>query len=257
MKLRLQSWHWLIVYGLLIYLVFLLIYLPASVAWSMAPKDVKRTVSISNMQGSAWSARADNIVLKGFELGKAEWTVNPFALVIGQLSGKLNVRHALGQMETGYNLGSDQAIELSNVSGEFSAAILDAAFPPFMLAGSIHSQLESVQIQGRSLLTATGELQWRDASITGIADVSLGNVTFKASPEAKGTKLQVSNEGGVIAISGDIRVTGNGRYRLNLLLSSRDKQNTEVRDILIVLGQGRADAQGRVRFSQSGKLPGW
>ena len=255
MKLRLQSWHWLIAYGLLIYLLFLVINLPASMAWSMAPEDVKRTVSISNMQGSAWSARADNIVIKGFELGKADWTVNPLALVLGQLGGKLNVRHALGQMETGYNLSADQTIELSNVNGEFSAAILDAAIVPFMLAGSIHSQLESVQIQGRSLLTATGELQWRDASITGVADVSLGNITFKASPEAKGTKLQVSNEGGVIAISGDIRVTGNGRYRLNLLLSSRDNRNTDLKNMLAVLG--RADAQGRVRFNQAGRLPGW
>ena len=255
MKLRLQRWHWLIAYGLLIYLLFLVINLPASFVWSMAPKDIKRGINVTNIQGSAWSARADNIVIKNFELGKAEWTVNPFTLTLGKLGGNINIRHALGQMQSGYNLSSDQLLVLSDVNSEFSAAILDETFPPFTLTGSIHSQLESVQIQGRSLFAATGDLQWRNASITGVADVSLGNVSFKASPEAKGTKLQVTNEGGVIAISGDIRVTANGRYRLNLLLSSRDKQNTDLKNMLAILG--RADAQGRIRFSQAGKLPGW
>ena len=255
MKLRLQSWHWLIAYGLLFYLLFLLINLPASVVWSMAPQEIKSSIRINNMHGSAWSARADDIVIRGFELGKAKWTVNPFMLALGKLGGNIHIRHALGQLESGYNLSSDQRIELADVNGEFSAAILDAAIPPFMLTGTIHSELDTVEIQGRTLFAATGNLQWRNASITGVADVPLGNLTFKATPEAKVTKLQVTNEGGVIAISGDIRVTGNGRYRLNLLLSSRDKQNTDLKNMLAVLG--RADAQGRVRFSQAGRLPGW
>lgn len=254
MKLRLQPWHWLIAYGLFIYLIFLLINLPASLVWSMAPTDIKRSVNIINLQGSAWSARADNIVIKGFELGKAQWTVNPFLLVVGKLGGDINIRHALGQLQSGYNLSTNQQIELSDVNADFSAAILDAAIPPFLLAGTITSQLDSVQYQGQSLLAATGDLQWRNASITGVADVSLGTLTFKASPAAEGTNLQVSNEGGVIAISGDIRVTGNGRYKLDLLLSSRDNRNTDLKNILAVLGQ--ADAQGRVRFTQAGIIPG-
>ncbi len=255
MKLKLQSWQWLLAYGLVIYVLFLVINLPASVVWSMAPQHIERSVNITNLQGSAWSASADNIVIKGFELGKAEWTLNPFLLFIGKLGGDINIRHALGQAESDYRLDSDQMIELSDLNGEFSAAILDPAIPPFMLAGSIHSQLESVQIQGRTLFEATGTLQWRNASISGVQDVSLGNLTFNASPEAKGTRLQVSNEGGLIAVSGDIRLAGNGRYNLNLLLSSRDKRNTDLKSMLAVLG--RADAQGRVRFTQAGRLPGW
>ena len=255
MKLRLRPWYWLIAYGLFIYLLFLVINLPVNVVWSLAPKEIQRSLAITNMQGSAWSASADNIVIRNFELGKAEWTLNPFRLVTGKLAGNINLRHALGQLQSGYKLDTDQMIELSDVNAKFSAAILDPAIPPFTLGGSIHSQLESVKIQGRSLFEATGDLQWRNASISGVADVALGNLTFKATPEAKGTKLQVTNEGGPIAISGDIRVTGNGRYRLNLLLSSRDNQNTDLKNMLAMLG--RPDAQGRVRFSPSGKLPGW
>jgi hypothetical protein len=254
MKLKLQSWQWLVAYGLFIYLVFLVINLPAGIVWSFAPQHIQKSVNITNLHGSAWSSGADSIVLKGFALGKTEWTLNPFLLFIGKLGGRINVQHALGQIESGFSINSDQ-IELSDVNGEFSAAILDPAIRPFMLTGSIHSELESLQIQGRVLFEATGTLQWRNASITGVQDVSLGNLIFKASPEAKGTQLQVTNEGGLIAVSGDIRITGNGRYNLNLLLSSRDSGNTDLKSMLAVLG--RADAQGRVRFTQAGRLPGW
>ena len=255
MKLKLKSWHWLVLYGISIYLLFLVINLPVSVVWSLSSKDIQRNVNITNLQGSAWSAKADNIIINGLDLGKAEWTLNPFLLFIGKLGGHIDVRHALGQAESDFSINSDQMIELSDLSGEFSAAIFDPAIRPFMLAGSINSQLESLQIQGKVLLEATGTLQWRNASISGVQDVSLGNLTFNASPEAKGTRLQVSNEGGLIAVSGDIRLAGNGRYNLNLLLSSRDNRNTDLKSMLAVLG--RADAQGRVRFTQAGRLPGW
>ena len=255
MKLKLQSWHWLVIYGVSIYLLFLVINLPAGVVWSSLPKDIKGSVNISNLHGSAWSAGADNIVINGFKLGKAEWTLNPFLLFIGELGGHIKVRNALGKAESGFNINSDQMIELSDLDSEFSAAIFDPAIRPFMLEGVITSQIDPLQIQSKVLLEATGTLQWRNASITGVQDVSLGNLTFQASPEAKGTRLQVTNEGGLIAVSGDIRLAGNGRYNLNLLLSSRDKQNTDLKSMLAVLG--RADAQGRVRYTQAGKLPGW
>ncbi len=255
MKLKLHSWHWLVVYGISVYFLFLLINLPAGVVWSSLPNDIKRSINISNLHGSAWSAGADNIVINGFELGKAEWTLNPFLFFVGKLGGHIHVRNALGQAESGFSVNSDQMIELSDLNSEFSAAIFDPAIRPFMLEGAITSQLDSLQIQGKVLLEATGTLLWRDASLTGVQDVSLGNLTFQASPEAKGTRLQVTNEGGIIAVSGDIRLAGNGRYNLNLLLSSRDNRNADLKSMLAVLG--RADAQGQVRFTQAGKLPGW
>ena len=255
MKLKLRSWHWLVAYGISIYLLFLLINLPANVVWSMAPESIQQSVNITNLHGNAWSSSADNIVINGYELGKADWTLNPFLFFFGKLGGHMNVRQAFGQAECGYSINSDQQIELTDLNAEFSAAIIDPAIRPFMLEGVITSQLDTLQVQARKLFQASGTLQWRDASITGVQDVSLGNLTFKASPEAKGTRLQVTNEGGLIEVSGDIRLAGNGRYNLNLLLSSRDNRNRDLKSMLAVLG--RADAQGRVRFTQAGILPGW
>ncbi len=255
MKLKLQPWQWLVAYGVIIYLVFLVINLPASVAWSMAPKQLQQRVNFTNLHGSAWSTRADGLNINGHQLGRVEWSLNPFLFFIGKLGGHINIRQPLGQAESGFSVTADQTIALSDLEGEFNAAIFDPAIRPFMLTGSITSQLDSLLFQNRVMLEATGTLQWRDASITGVQDISLGNLTFKASPEAKGTRLQVTNEGGLIAVSGDIRLAGNGRYNLNLLLSSRDEGNTELKNILAVLG--RTDAQGRVRFTQAGRLPGW
>jgi hypothetical protein len=254
MKWKFSSWQWLTAYGLIIYLLFLIINLPANFVWSLAPQQIKRSVIVSNLQGSAWSARADSIIVNDFELGKTNWTLNPLLLFIGKLGGHINVRNAMGQAQSNFAIQTDQLVELSDLTSEFNAAMLDPAFRLFTFAGVIKSDLSSLQLQRKAQLTAIGSLQWNDAAISG---VQLGNVLFKASPESKGTRLEVTNEGGEIAISGDIRVAGNGRYNLNLLLSNRDKRRRDINTTLSVIGGGRPDAQGRVRFNQQGMLQGW
>ena len=255
MKWKFTSWKWLIAYGVILYLLFLIISLPANVVWSLAPQQLKRGVIVSNLQGSAWSARADSIIVNGIELGKTSWTLNPLLFFIGKLGGHITVRNAMGEAQSGFTIQTDQLVELSNLTAEFNAAMLDPAIRPFTLTGVLESELNTLQLQQKVQLTATGILRWNNASITGVQEVALGNVLLNASPEAKGTRLQVSNEGGLIAISGDIRVAGNGRYTVNLLLSNRDNRRTDINTILSVLG--RADAQGRVRFNQQGMLQGW
>jgi hypothetical protein len=239
----------------ILYLLFLVISLPANVVWSLAPQQLKRGVIVSNLQGSAWSASADSIIVNGIELGKSNWTLNPLLLFVGKLGGHITVHNAMSEVQSGFAIQTDQLVELSNLTGEFNAAMLDPAFRPFTFAGIIKSDLDTLELQRKARLMATGTLQWNNASISGVQEVALGNVLLNASPEAKGTRFQVSNEGGLIAISGDIRVAGNGRYTLNLLLSNRDKQRTDINTILSVLG--RLDAQSRVRLNQQGMLQGW
>ncbi len=255
MKLRFSNWKWLTAYGLFIYLIFLLINVPVEIVWSFAPSQLKRGIIVSNLQGSAWSANAGSVIINGYELGKANWTLNPLLLFIGKLGGHIMVRNAMGQAQSDFALQTDQLIELSDLTGEFNAAMLDSALRPFTLTGVIKSELNTLQLQRKVQLSANGNLQWNNATVTGVQEVALGNVQFNASPEAKGTLLKVSNEGGLIGISGDIRVAGNGRYTLNLLLTNRDKRRSDVETMLSVLG--RADAQGRVRFNQQGVLRIW
>jgi general secretion pathway protein N len=255
MKWNFTSWKWLTAYGVVLYLLFLVINLPANVAWSLAPQQIKRSIIVSNLQASAWSGSADSIIVNGIELGKANWSFNPLLLFVGKLGGHITIRNVMGQAQSGFAIQRDDSVELSNLTSEFNAAMLDSAFRPFTFAGIIKSDLNTLELQRKAQLIATGTLQWNNASIAGVQEVALGNVLLNASPEAKGTRLQVSNEGGLIAISGDIRVAGNGRYTLNLLLSNRDKRRTDIDTILSVLG--RADAQGRVRFNQQGMLQGW
>lgn len=255
MKWKFSSWRWLTAYGLMIYLLFLVISLPANFVWSLAPQQLKRSVIVSNLQGSAWSASTDNIIVNGFELGKASWTLNPLLLFLGKFGGHITIRNAMGQAQSGFAIQSNQLVEFSDLTGEFNAAMLDPAIRPFTLAGTIKSELNTLQLQQKVQLAATGTLQWTNASITGVQEVALGNVLLNAAPEAKGTRFQVSNEGGVIAINGDIRVAGNGRYTLNLLLSNRDTRRTDINTILSVLG--KLDGKGRVRLNQQGMLQGW
>lgn len=252
MKLKFANWKWLTAYGVFIYLLFLVINIPADVIWSLIPQEYKRGVIISNLQGNAWSARAENVIVNNYEVGRANWTLNPLLLITGKLGGHLTMRNAMGQAQGNFTVQADQLVELSDLSGEFNAALLDPAFRPFTLAGVIKSELNNLQLQPKSLFAATGILRWNNATVTGVQEVALGNILLNASPQNKGTLLRVSNEGGLIDINGDVRVTANGRYTVNLLLTNRDKNRSDIETMLSVIG--RADAQGRVRFTYQGVL---
>lgn len=254
MKLKFSNWKWLTAYGVLLFLVFLLINIPADVVWSLIPQQYKRGLIVSNLQGNAWSARAENVIINNYELGRANWTLNPLLLLTGKLGGHLTVRNAMGQAQSHFTVQADQLVELSDLSGEFNAALLDPILRPLTLTGAIKSELTTLLLQPKLQLTASGILRWNNATVTGVQEVALGNILLNASPQNKGTLLRVSNEGGLIDIGGDIRVTGNGRYNLNLLLTNRNKNRSDIDDMLLIIGGGRRDSEGRVRFTYQGAL---
>ena len=256
MKLK-PGWrkgYWLIVYGVLGYLLFLVAQLPAAFVWQHLPASLTQKVGFTALEGSAWSATASGVTVNGQALGKVAWSLSPLALVTGRLGGEVQIRNPLGALQADMKVDSAQRLELNDVQGDFNARLLDPLARPVMLDGQIVLALESVRFQPGTLLELSGTAQWRGAGIAGITDLPLGEVRIKAVPDKGGSRLQVSNRGGAIDINGVITVTSGGRYNLDLTLLNRDRQRKDLDTMLAM--RGKADATGRVKFRQAGVIPG-
>jgi len=255
MKLAWRKPSWLIVYGVLGYLLFLVVQVPAGFVWQQLPAGLTQRVAMNSLQGSAWSATASGVRVNGQVLGNVTWSLHPLVLLTGRVGGAVRVRHPLGKVQAKLALDSGQRLALRDVRGDFNAGLLDPLTRPVMLDGQIVLDLEAVRLQRGTLLEASGTVQWREAGVSGITDLPLGQIRIKAVPDNSGTRLQVSNRDGAIEINGVISVTPNGRYRLDLTLRNRDRKRKDLDTMLAMLG--KADATGRVKFRQAGVIPGF
>jgi hypothetical protein len=255
MNLKWRKGYWLIVYGLLGYLLFIVIQLPASIAWRQVPASIKQTISINSLEGSIWSATATGVMVNGHALGKMAWHLSPLALITGHLGGDVQIRHPLGTLQGDFEIDNKQIVELHNLQGKFNAALLEPLARPMMLNGQFNIDIDDARLKRASLLEINGTAQWHDAALSGIQDLELGQILVKAVPNAGGSRLQVSNQNGVIKINGEITLAPNGHYNLNLSLLNRDKRRKELDTVLGMLG--KPDTSGRVNFRQAGIIPGF
>lgn len=255
LNLKWRRDYWLIVYGVIAYLLFLVIQLPVSFVWQQIPAPVKQTISFSSLEGSAWSATATGVIINGYNLGTMSWQLSPLSLLTGHLGGAVQVRHALGTTQGKFDIDNAQLVELHNLQGNLNANLFDSLIRPVMLNGQIHVDIESARLQRSSLLEIEGTAQWRDARISGVQDLDLGQIIIKAVPDAGGSRFQVSNQDGALEVNGEVRLATNGRYDLNLTLMNRDKSRTELDTMLRMLG--KPDARGRVNLKQAGMIPGF
>lgn len=256
MRLPWRAWYGLVIYGFLIYILLLIILFPAKLAWQLVPDTLRKTISITGLEGSAWSAQADHIVINGVDLGKVEWTLNPITLITGKVGGYVKINNVLGHVSGGFSINSDQLVELNDLTGEINASLFDSVARPFLLTGLMKPEIITARLQQKTLLEVTGNIEWQSAMISGVQDVSLGQVLVKAIPDKTGTRLQLTNQGGMIDINGVIQVSGNGQYQTDLYVLNRDKNRKELETGLAMM-LGRPDATGRRRFNTRGRIPGW
>ena len=68
----------------LLYLVFVVVLMPAKWAVQFIPKNAG--VEPSGVSGTIWQGQAQQLMLRGEQIDKVQWQVKPLALLTGQLA---------------------------------------------------------------------------------------------------------------------------------------------------------------------------
>ena len=71
-----------IVIGVIIYLVFLLVYLPANWLVSIAP--LPNNVAISGAEGTLWQGQASLVTIDQRQIEQVSWQLSPWGLLVGK-----------------------------------------------------------------------------------------------------------------------------------------------------------------------------
>ena len=229
---------WLIVLGVVSYLVFLIATLPAAHAWSWFGRKVP--AQAFGLTGTVWSGNAAVVQAGPGRLDAVQWRVKPTALFLGRLGVDARTRlpgdgRAEGdlQLAPGRLHGRDVKLnmpmaDLLRWTGARLAVGVD---------GRVDALLRQVTMNQGRLTSADGVINWHQGVIRlGSRAIPLGEVALRLEPADDGTIGRLANQGGALRIAGTLRLNPDGTFTFDGNANATGQGDDEVRQALALLG---------------------
>lgn len=239
-------------YGFLTYVLFLLAGIPAQQVWEFIPQQSKIRLQITQLEGSLWSGQADNLQINNLSLGQLNWDLNLLPLFVGKIDLDTKIHGPLGKLQSNIAVSIDGSLQATDLSGQIPAESLNPYTLPATLQGKISLDIQNLSYQANQQLQLEGKAHWRNASINMLQTVEIGDVRLLAKADGDGSIVHITNEKSALGIEGTIKLSGKGRYTVNLALLNRDSSRKDIRALLQMLGQ--ADAAGKVHIKRQGQI---
>ena len=239
-----------VIAGLAVFLVVLVLYLPASWVASALPAQVH----CNELGGSVWHGECLGLQYQGATLGDATWNLAPSSAFAGRLSGDVQVRG------TALNAQADLDTRFSGV-GELRNVALRMLLDPALLPqlppqqrGTLTANLARLELgEGAVPRAIEGTIELRDFKQVGAQPMDLGSyqVTFDGSAAQDGALAgKLRDLGGPYIVDGTVKLTPPNGYLVQGYITGRTADAERmVREI--TLG-ATPDASGRSTFSFEG-----
>lgn len=242
-------------FGLVLYLVFLVILFPASLGWKLAPDSIKRQVQITGIQGRIWNGSAQGLIVNRNDLGKLSWTLSPWTLLTGSAAGSFIIDREPEELTGDYRVSGPGKFTLSNVDLRMLGESLEQLTRPFILHGSITASFDSIRYSSGETLHLDGTVNLNYTQVEGLQDIQLGDIEAMVQPEGNGSIASFTNKASPLNIQGKVEMNPNGQMNLTLGLMNQDRTRKDLDNILAVIG--KPDVSGRVtlNYRQRIQLP--
>jgi len=248
---RRQLWLYVGI-ALVSYLLFLVVFLPASwLAWGAA-RFSQGAVHIGAPQGTVWSGNGD-LQLHGAtgaqSLGDLHWRVNPLWLALGRLNVKLSGFGASdGQAELQVARNRMQVESLRASVPVQLAALVYAPAGFFAPTGQLQLDVPRLEINA-SGLHGNGEVVWRGAGNRFSGNTALGDYRIELDGRGETAAIKLSTVNGRLELAGtgQWRVVGDGEIRFNGHAAPKSDA-AQLEPLLNALGHDQGGGRRPIRF---------
>jgi hypothetical protein len=239
-----------IIAGIAVFLVVLVLYLPASWFSSTLPPQVR----CSELGGSIWNGECLGLTVGGAPLGDATWNLAPGSALAGRLVGDVDVRGTVLTARADLDVNFGGSGELHNVTARFP---LDPAFIaqlPRDQRGNVAVDLKRLGVEaGNSIRQIEGTIELHELRQVGAQPLALGSyrLDFDGTTPTDGPVVgKLRDLGGPFAVDGTVTLTPPATYLVQGFITGRSADAERlVREI--TLG-ATPDASGRSVFSFEG-----
>jgi general secretion pathway protein N len=247
MKLRM-----LVVLGVVAFLVFALVTLPARFVLS---RFASAGVQASGVSGTIWNGAAQVLTVGGVRIGSVTWSLRALPLLTGRASADVNVKRVDGFLETQASGWLSGRIAFDALTGSLPLS----ALPPNVIrggwTGTLNLKLPALVLEDGWPIEAAGVVEVIDLTGPANKPANMGSyrVTFAEDDASEENVLRgaLVDLGGPLEISGTIDLQAAERgYRIQGLIKPRPDAPREVVNQLQFLGA--PDEQGRRQFGLEG-----
>lgn len=255
MKLRLV---WLVLLGLFAYALFLLLSLPAAQAWNWLEDQVP--AQAFGLSGTVWNGQAAVVLQQGRRLEAVQWDVKPASLLTGRLRADLQARLPDGRLRGDVSLSPGGRIAVRQLRLDMPAPELlqwagVSGQLPVQVDGQLDALMQELVVDGERVEHVDGLLNWHGAIARfGNIALPLGDLALRLEPATGGTNGTLVNQGGAIDLGGNLRLSPDGRFVLDLAVQARENYDSAATPAMQLLGIPTDGSQVQARLS--GNLDG-
>ncbi|WP_455206620.1 type II secretion system protein N [Kaarinaea lacus] len=243
-------------FGIIAYLVFLVVTMPAGFAygyWKTAFGGENVPVALNDISGSVWSGRVGTATINGQQFGALTWDINFFTLLLGivEMDVEFKVTDGYGKGTMGYSffgsayLNNFEAwLPLSEIENIINVAALKPG-------GALDIKLSNVKLDNNTVVSARGDVAWHGAELTLLKKLVLGDLDVAFEPHEGGVKGILADQGGPLSAEGILQLSPDKSYEFNGAFSTRGN-NPDLQNALRTMG--RFDSNGKVKVSLKGNL---
>lgn len=254
------GWRGYILWGVLVYLCFLLANLP--IGWlydQLAP--IEQPLQWTRLHGTPWSGQATQVSIGPITLGPLRWQFLWQTLWSGRLSVALQWDHgsgASGQVIVGVSVSPsmDHPI-LFLEKGEFHIPLswltTQLAFLPPGSTGQIHLTLDALvlDIEQKQFKQLQGIAELTAFQVGAPIHLLLGDFHLQAQQgEEEDVRVTIQDRQAPIQIKANLQWRRNGHYRIRGTLAPQDTHDERIISLLRLVGP--PGVKGRVGLDLSG-----
>jgi hypothetical protein len=233
----------------ILFVITLLVRLPASVLSSQLPSEVV----CDEPSGTVWHGTCDQVRADGVSISGVSWTLHPLSLLSLTLNADLS--------SSDPNAGGSASVELHrNGDARISALHFSMPLTPalqLLPAGSTATlmlALPSARIQAQHLTAVEGVVTLQQFRLSNPA-AELGSYEMQFAPAAGDGDMvgQFHDLNGPLVVSGQLRLQPSGAFEINGTVAARPNAGNDINQALQTF-LGPADTQGQRPFSVAGTL---
>nr|WP_153666118.1 type II secretion system protein N [Shewanella intestini] len=242
---------------MLIYIFFLVAYVPANWLVSIAP--IPNNIKLSGVSGTLWQGQAALVSIDRRQLDQVNWTLNPWGIFVGQAQ----VDVTIGSRATPVNGKGSLTATMSGIKVQ---NLRFEAPSQFLLAGNrlpfkteIQGELSVIIEQFDQGLPwceqLSGKLFVNDVDVTNqFGAYPLGNMALNMSCVDGQVKLTANEQDNRLGLMGTVLLTQNSSVKVAAKIKPTDTQPADLTQALQFLGQ--QDSQGYYPLNYQGRIPG-
>lgn len=246
-----------IVIGILLYVVFLIVLLPASLVVALAP--LPQGISIGGVTGTLWQGEAATVQIKDRQLEQVKWDIHALKLLTGALAADVQIGGRTSALQMKGELGwSFSGVHVANLKLDTGHGFLLANTKlPFgaKVQGDVSLMLTEYR-QGQPLCDSlAGKVFMQNANLTNqFGEYPLGSVELNLACDAGQLQLLAMEDKNQLGLTGTLLLADAGKLVVKAKIRETDFQTEDMKKALAFLG--RKDAEGYYPLVWQGKVPG-